>query len=110
MQPGSFVFSDAAYRKATRGKYQPALRILAGVVSKPDANRAVMDAGLKSLTIDMGYAEVRNQPNLTHRPAGDDHGIIESSAGTVALEPGTAGRRVRSVIIIKKEPLFSCSP
>lgn len=88
VQPGSFIFSDAAYQKATRDKYKPALRILAGVVSKPDAKRAVVDAGLKSLSMDMGYAEVWNRPDWTYRPAGDEHGIIESSTGSLALATG----------------------
>lgn len=90
VQPGSFIFMDVAYRNATNGKYSNALSVLATVISKPAPDRAVVDAGLKCLSVDMGFAEPKNMPNLTYRPAGDEHGIVEhkTAGGYVPLNVG----------------------
>lgn len=88
VQPGSFIFSDVAYRNATDGKYKNALTVLTTVISKPSANRAIVDAGTKSLSVDMGYAEPKDKLDWSYRPAGDEYGIIESKTGSVDLEVG----------------------
>lgn len=88
VQPGSFIFSDVAYRNATNGKYKNALTVLTTVISKPTDNRAVVDAGTKSLSVDMGFAEPKDKPDWSYRPAGDEYGIIESKTGSVDLEVG----------------------
>lgn len=90
LQPGSFVFMDVAYRNATNGKYANALSVLATVISKPTPDRAVVDAGLKCLSVDMGFAEPKNMPEFSYRPAGDEHGIIENktAGGAVPLNVG----------------------
>ena len=62
---------------------------MATVISKPDAKRAVIDSGYKSLSTDSGMPEVANIANLTYEPGGDEHGILKSaSGGEVALEIG----------------------
>ena len=63
VQPGSFIFMDASYSRATQRAYQNALSDYATVVSRPTANRIVVDAGTKSLSVDMGFAEILG--NLT---------------------------------------------
>lgn len=88
VQPGSFIFSDVAYRNATDGKYKNALTVLTTVISKPTANRAVVDAGTKSLSVDMGFAEPKDKPDWSYRPAGDEYGIIESKTGSIELAVG----------------------
>lgn len=88
VQPGSFVFMDVAYRQATNGKFANALSVLTTVTSRACSDRAVVDAGMKSLSIDMGNAEPKNMPGFTYRPAGDEYGIIECKSGTVPLEIG----------------------
>lgn len=79
VQPGSFVFLDRAYRDAlgAGGPYANALTVLATVVSRPAAGRAVVDAGLKALSTDMGNAEPAGLPGVRYRPGGDEHGILE---------------------------------
>jgi D-serine deaminase-like pyridoxal phosphate-dependent protein len=82
VQPGSFIFMDTDYRNALGPGYQNALTILSTVISQPMATRVVIDAGLKSLSIDSGMPEPRGLPGVTYRPAGDEHGMLtwESSA------------------------------
>lgn len=79
VQPGSFIFMDRAYRDALGAAhpYQHALVVLATVISRPAANRAVLDAGLKALSTDMGNAVPCDLPGLRYRPGGDEHGILE---------------------------------
>ncbi len=88
VQPGSFIFMDTAYRNAGQ-KYDQALHLVATVISKPDAKRAVIDSGFKSLSTDSGNAEVANVKNVTYEPGGDEHGILrESKGGNVSVEIG----------------------
>ncbi|HNB22590.1 MAG TPA: DSD1 family PLP-dependent enzyme [Candidatus Melainabacteria bacterium] len=88
VQPGSFVFMDGAYRRAIGTKYENALSLVATVISKPNENRCVIDAGFKSLSTDSGNAELKSHSTLTYRPAGDEHGIIESTESSLGLNIG----------------------
>lgn len=76
VQPGSFIFMDTDYRNALGPVYANALTILSTVISRPTSERAVVDAGLKSLSIDSGMPEPQGLPGVTYRPGGDEHGIL----------------------------------
>ena len=76
VQPGSFIFMDTDYRNALGPVYSNALTILSTVISRPTPTRAVVDAGLKSLSIDSGMPEPRELSGITYRPGGDEHGIL----------------------------------
>lgn len=76
VQPGSFIFMDTSYRKIVGAEYECALTVLATVISRPRPGEAVVDAGLKSLSTDMGFAEPTRRSGLSYRPAGDEHGIL----------------------------------
>ena len=76
VQPGSFIFMDTDYRNALGQVYANALTILSTVISRPTPERVVVDAGLKSLSIDSGMAEPMGLPGVTYRPGGDEHGIL----------------------------------
>jgi D-serine deaminase-like pyridoxal phosphate-dependent protein len=76
VQPGSFLFMDTDYRNALGPVYANALTILATVISLPAPNRAIIDAGLKSLSIDSGMPEPQGLPGVQYRPAGDEHGVL----------------------------------
>jgi D-serine deaminase-like pyridoxal phosphate-dependent protein len=76
VQPGSFIFMDTDYRNALGTTYANALTILSTVISRPTATRAVVDAGLKSLSTDSGMPEVQGITGIQYRPGGDEHGIL----------------------------------
>jgi D-serine deaminase-like pyridoxal phosphate-dependent protein len=76
VQPGSFVFMDTSYRRALGAEFELALSILSTVISRPRPGEAVIDAGLKSLSTDSGFAEPKDRPGMSYRPAGDEHGIL----------------------------------
>jgi D-serine deaminase-like pyridoxal phosphate-dependent protein len=98
VQPGSFVFMDIAYRNAIGPLYANALSVISTVISRPVSERAVIDAGLKSLSNDMGNAEVKNDPAISYRPGGDEHGILTCSATNTALAIGARVEMIPSHI------------
>lgn len=81
VQPGSFIFMDVDYGETGGVPYQSALAALATVISRPRAEHAVIDAGLKSLSNDSGPARVDDAPGWTYQHAGDEHGILTGAAG-----------------------------
>ena len=94
LQPGSYVFMDASYGKilwdeaGTPPPFRPALSILGSVVSRPAADRAVIDVGWKSASNDSG-PPVPKRAELSFEFAGDEHGIIRRrDGGTLGLAHG----------------------
>jgi D-serine deaminase-like pyridoxal phosphate-dependent protein len=85
IQPGSYVFMDADYAKnewaAPLPRFEHALFVLATVMSRPTADRAVLDAGLKALSVDSGLPLVWERPGLRYARASDEHGVLEVAAG-----------------------------
>ena len=95
VQPGSFIFMDIDYRRAIGPVYANALSILSTVLSRPTPTRAVIDAGLKSLSTDSGMPELKGWPEIAYRPGGDEHGLLTwaDQARSDPL-PFTVGERV----------------
>lgn len=82
VQPGSFIFMDSDYRKAVGTYFSHSLTILSTVISKSGSERRVtIDAGLKSLTTDSGFAEPKDMPGVTYTPMGDEHGWLTWEEG-----------------------------
>jgi D-serine deaminase-like pyridoxal phosphate-dependent protein len=81
VQPGSFIFMDAAYAAVEGVPYASALKVVATVISQPeDDDRVVLDAGLKALSNDSGDAVVAGG-GWTYQNAGDEHGILRPDGG-----------------------------
>jgi D-serine deaminase-like pyridoxal phosphate-dependent protein len=76
VQPGSFMFMDADYLDTAGVPYQTALAAIATVISRPTPDRAVIDAGLKTLSNDSGPARLVDTPGWSYRHAGDEHGTL----------------------------------
>jgi len=77
VQPGSFIFMDSDYRNAVGSYFAHSLTILSTVISKSaKEKRVTIDAGLKTLTTDSGFAEPMDMPGVTYVPMGDEHGWL----------------------------------
>jgi D-serine deaminase-like pyridoxal phosphate-dependent protein len=93
LQPGSYVTMDTNYAKVRFGGTdehplgQP-LTLLASVISRPAQDRAVVDVGWKAASSDSGTPTVRAREGLVFEFAGDEHGIVRSGAGALALRLG----------------------
>lgn len=76
VQAGSFLLMDTVYRDAGV-EFENALSCLSTVISRPTAERAVCDAGVKTLTRDGGTPEVINRPGVYYLRGSDEHGSLE---------------------------------
>jgi len=85
IQPGSYVFMDADYAKnewaAPLPRFEHSLFVLATVMSRPGAQLAIVDAGLKASSVDSGMPAVWQRPGLVYTHASDEHGWVEVAAG-----------------------------
>ncbi len=100
LQAGSYVFMDADYMKnltpdGTPGSdFEHSLFVYATVMSRPTKDRAVLDAGLKALSVDSGMPVVAGMPDVEYLRASDEHGKL------TLHDPGRAlplGSKVRLV-------------
>jgi D-serine deaminase-like pyridoxal phosphate-dependent protein len=96
-RPGNYVYVDrtqVALGAATIDDC--ALTVLATVVSKPAANRIILDSGSKTLTNDgargfaapAGYGTVIGHDNLVIERLSEEHATVRVLSGTTKLEPG----------------------
>ena len=92
IQPGSYALMDASYRLAG-ATFEQAVHIVTAVRSVVADDEAIVDAGLKAVSTDMGPAEVHGM-DATWAPAGDEHGSIQGDVRT--LRPGDVLRLVPS--------------
>ncbi|MDH4247887.1 MAG: DSD1 family PLP-dependent enzyme [Deltaproteobacteria bacterium] len=82
LQAGSYAFMDVDYAKNRDAKggqalsFEHSLFVYATVVSRPIPERAVLDAGLKSLSVDSGLPLVHGMPDVEYQRAADEHGKL----------------------------------
>jgi 3-hydroxy-D-aspartate aldolase len=93
LQPGSYTTMDTNYGKVKLGGGDDhplghPLTILATVISRPAADRAVLDVGWKSASSDSGTPLLRGHPGLIFEFAGDEHGIVRSAGSPLNLALG----------------------
>jgi D-serine deaminase-like pyridoxal phosphate-dependent protein len=78
VQAGGVVFMDAFYRyRCHLEGYQNALFVLATVVSRPASDRAIMDAGRKTMHGDFHPPLVVGRPGITVERMSAEHGILK---------------------------------
>jgi len=94
LQAGSYVFMDADYAQnlAEDGQrvseFRHSLFIYATVMSHPMPDRAVVDAGLKALSVDSGLPWVADRPGVVYERASDEHGKLAVGEGAGPLAVG----------------------
>jgi D-serine deaminase-like pyridoxal phosphate-dependent protein len=95
MRPGTYVFYDnASFVYGRIGPDRCALRILTTVISRPSLDRAVVDAGSKTLTMDpppagrTGYGYVVEIPDAVVQRLSEEHGVLEFPDGADNLSVG----------------------
>ena len=87
LQVGSYIFMDGDYarNKNVNGGafdgFENALFVLATVMSRPNDERAVVDAGHKALAVDSGMPEPFRNPGIVYRRPSDEHGVLQSEGG-----------------------------
>jgi D-serine deaminase-like pyridoxal phosphate-dependent protein len=95
LRPGSYVYGDA--NQVTLGSCtleQCALGVVATVVSTPERDRAVIDAGTKALPVDtivpglQGLGLVLGHPHVRVDRFSEEHGVLMSAEGSTGLRVG----------------------
>ncbi len=100
LQCGSYIFMDADYGRnldrdgAPTRAFEPSLFVLATVMSRPAAERAIVDVGLKALAFDSGPPTVWDEPAATYERASDEHGRLGIATATNRLNLGDKVRLV----------------
>ena len=80
IQCGSYIFMDGEYLLAL-DDFRPALTVLAAVISRPAPDRAVLDAGRKSISIDRGMPKVLGIPGAEVVSLSEEHAVVRLSGG-----------------------------
>ncbi|MBW9065862.1 D-TA family PLP-dependent enzyme [Rhizobium herbae] len=91
-RPGTYVYNDRSLvSRGVCGWEDCALTVLATVVSVPAENRAIIDAGSKTLTSDLlglsGYGHVLGRDDISIDQLSEEHGRLVSD-GPINLEVG----------------------
>ena len=92
VQPGSYALMDAAYARVDGVGYEQAVWVEASVLAVLGPEEAIVDAGLKALSVDAGPAAVAPPRRARYEPAGDEHGRLTGALGGLRV-----GDRVRLV-------------
>ena len=106
LQAGSYVFMDADYARNLNAdgslyeQFRHSLLVLATVLSLPASDRVVVDAGLKSHSVDSGLPRLFGVDDVSYVSASDEHGV---------LDLGQSNRRYRLGDVIKLIP-GHCDP
>ena len=92
LQPGSYPFMDADYSRNqvddSWPHFEQSLFVLATVMSRPTAERAVVDAGLKASSVDSGMPQVWKLPGVEFVKASDEHGVLRVAPGATGAALG----------------------
>ncbi len=89
IQSGSYVLMDTAYREVEGigEAFGCALSILTTVISRPQTDRIITDAGLKVMTRDFGLPEPKDISGLELVSLSEEHGSLKAEEG-VTLKAG----------------------
>ena len=87
LQCGSYIFMDGDYLEVF-DDFSPALTVLATVISRPTSDRAVLDTGMKAMSIDRGLPIVVNAPGAEFVKISEEHGIMAVEGEAQRLKVG----------------------
>lgn len=92
-RPGTYIYSDRYMVRFGLGSYDDcAIKILATVVSRPTGDRAIIDAGSKTLSSDMmGFPDhgyILEYPDVPIAKLSEEHGHLDLSQSAAKPEIG----------------------
>ncbi|GIX04403.1 MAG: alanine racemase [Planctomycetaceae bacterium] len=78
VQAGGGVFGDLLYtREMQVPELRPALTVLTTITSRPEKQRAIIDAGRKAINAEIYWPEVKGVPGAKVASLSAEHGILE---------------------------------
>jgi len=88
VQPGSYALMDVDYNKNFESEseylssvFEQSLFVLSTVQSVNRGKRAVVDCGMKGVSLDSGPPQVLRFPEIEYSSGGDEHGILRPDPG-----------------------------
>jgi D-serine deaminase-like pyridoxal phosphate-dependent protein len=87
IQAGSYIFMDGRYRSILKD-FDCALSLLTTVISRPNRNRLVVDAGMKSITNEFGPPEIIGIQGTKPVRLSEEHGTVYVEGDATQLRPG----------------------
>lgn len=100
LQPGTYLFMDADYMRNLDAdgnmclEFEQSLFVWTTVISRSAATRAVVDAGLKAVSIDKGMPLVHGVDGADYVRASDEHGVLSLRNEPKTVQLGTKLRLV----------------
>jgi 3-hydroxy-D-aspartate aldolase len=94
LQPGSYVFMDADYARnlAEDGgpfvEFEHSLFVLTTVMSRVRTQNAIVDAGMKALSVDSGMPKVSGIEGAEYVKASDEHGTVSLPVAARSMRLG----------------------
>lgn len=89
IQAGGLIFSDAFYRNVCRvPDFQYALTVLVTVVSRPAPDRAIIDAGRKTMNVEVHKPLVVGREDITVEQLSAEHGKLRLAPSAQDLQIG----------------------
>ena len=87
VQAGSYIFMDTYYRNVLKD-FDCALTVLTSVISRPSKDRAIIDAGMKTVTKESGLPEVKDIDGVELTSLSEEHGKLNLNDSGADLKPG----------------------
>lgn len=106
LQAGSYAFMDGDYGANEWSgplSFGNSLFLLSTVMSTPASGRVVLDAGLKSTTVECGLPSIHGRPELLYSAANDEHGVVKLAADAAAPALG----EVVKLVVSHVDPTFN---
>lgn len=100
LQAGSYVFMDADYARNKNAEgarfddFEHSLFVFTTVMSTPEPQRVVVDAGLKSIAFDAGMPEIVGMESVQYVGPSDEHGNLDLRKTNVNLSLGDKVRLI----------------
>ena len=98
LQAGSYIFMDADYARnewteSGIPRFEHSLFVWTTVMSRPRAEHAIVDAGLKASSVDSGMPRIAEGGPAEYIKASDEHGVIQLNGA-----PGfTVGEKLKLI-------------
>ena len=89
IQSGSYILMDAKYRGLNLG-FENALTCLATVISRPERDLAITDAGRKALSEEFGFPPPLDLPGAESFRSSEEHGFIRLNGAEASV-----GQKIR---------------
>ena len=104
-RPGTYIYSDRMQVGMGLGSIEDcALSVLATVVSRPTARRAILDTGSKALAADTcaapGYGHIVEYPGAVITQLNEEHGIVDLGRESEAPKVGDVVRVIPNHVCV----------